>query len=1124
VFYFMSFKSIFNQEPKTAYDYSACLGVCLQLMNESEGYPSSLVNSAWELLDSFDGKEFSKKSKWWSIDFTGISFEYSHQPPEWANVTSEERVSELVEFAGAASKQKVLFFNGQTELIFLGADNQPFRVTPQANSFCITPCPLPRDIQLNPFQKARAPRPLAEYYDELIKIKLNGEEETSPNTTDQKKPAPGIVLSPILIEKSLHFEEQLQRFPGGYTNALKKVNEIVKFLSPEPLLVKPSLPRKERVDRKRFNRESLRFVRDEVERGMADGDISLEKGFQGWRLRRWNERMLRQCISAIVEVASVAGFKVALQNGNHFEVFQIDRYVQRWFDQLPKELETDSWSDLVKYKLTAFFTSQFAEPDDQPSPGNLRLLDPPEQILGGRFYRWLYSLKMQHYGQYISFVQTLTSSKSLMPKLSLWKGDRAALETFKLLTTKKRPRDTTSHCLARQDEMVIAATEDIPLPKNRWLSEQSLAYQIDRTAKEVFGKTTLTETDILYASLPSLKATVDTKQSDGGALSDLQQFRPSQCVNINIEDYRFVGVDPEPYVTLEEKRKLETADELETLVGELRASMPRADVVDGVTFEDEAFRETFLSFLRNIHDHLPTDNMVTIQALYEALKMRCITKGTAGYNYLGKWLQRVMHSVMRKHPVFELIGKQVSSEVLSTAGKNRRPVSSLDEGEFWLSGDYKDATNQMRGWVCDTAFDSVCNVLEIPRELQGHLRKTLTKHTFYDPRFPGDRERSRSQTEGQLMGSILSFPFLCLINAAVLRWSMELSEGKTLRLWQCRLKVNGDDFLCPMTKYGRIVWRQIISFVGWSESQGKSYFSKRFAMINSRMFLPSPDGLEMVSQLKCGLMTGAGKTGSIGALSLENIGNAAKELVKYCPEEWRDAALSLFIKKHSVLLKTAGLRSWGLPNWVGGVGLPIPISTKDRRLALTVLLGFKIPEFIPEVPSTMHKQILSRLPVKQSMYKKVISPYKEIDFDFVEVDLETQYSQLYRELSVEIFLRRKLSQYFSASTRDTSDAYNKRLQRLLKRAFDGLRGGEGLTDWQLSVEKPSDIYPCLYKESSDLELAFPGQRDPLEFAQQLSARNPTGSEAHTCVSSGVFSNETDRLIAELNQDLVYSWF
>lgn len=145
------------------------------------------------------------------------------------------------------------------------------------------------------------------------------------------------------------------------------------------------------------------------------------------------------------------------------------------------------------------------------------------------------------------------------------------------------------------------------------------------------------------------------------------------------------------------------------------------------------------------------------------------------YTYL-KPFQKFMHGHMRKQKVFRLIGTPVTEKIINEVFHS----SAHNEDMQILNGDYKASTDNLRGWVSETLADELCKVLkengsfEIDQTL---LVRSLTGHIFQMK--DGSK---KPQTDGQLMGSISSFPFLCLANAALCRLALEWSYGKRIPL------------------------------------------------------------------------------------------------------------------------------------------------------------------------------------------------------------------------------------------------------------------------------------------------------------------------------------------------------
>jgi len=91
------------------------------------------------------------------------------------------------------------------------------------------------------------------------------------------------------------------------------------------------------------------------------------------------------------------------------------------------------------------------------------------------------------------------------------------------------------------------------------------------------------------------------------------------------------------------------------------------------------------------------------------------------------------------------------------------------------------------------------------------------------------------QTNGQLMGNLLSFPLLCIVN--YLGVVMALGGKRTLELSKNgRLKVNGDDIAFRSTRAEYDKWASTVARAGLTLSRGKTLVHPRFFSLNSTFF------------------------------------------------------------------------------------------------------------------------------------------------------------------------------------------------------------------------------------------------------------------------------------------------
>jgi hypothetical protein len=216
------------------------------------------------------------------------------------------------------------------------------------------------------------------------------------------------------------------------------------------------------------------------------------------------------------------------------------------------------------------------------------------------------------------------------------------------------------------------------------------------------------------------------------------------------------------------------------------------------------------------------------QALPEPLKVRIVTAGPPETYSALRVVQKVMFEGMFRDERF-LRGDISGDRILNILGR-------LLNGNKWLSGDYKAATDNLVAELSARIVDRIAQRTEMPDIYQRLLLRALTGHFYtYDMAF--DPKYSiwaplRRQLRGQLMGSPVSFPVLCIANFALI-WA-SVFPGSDFCDVPCI--VNGDDCLFQCDESQRQSWAGYADAVGLTPSVGKTYFSDRFMVINSELY------------------------------------------------------------------------------------------------------------------------------------------------------------------------------------------------------------------------------------------------------------------------------------------------
>jgi len=190
--------------------------------------------------------------------------------------------------------------------------------------------------------------------------------------------------------------------------------------------------------------------------------------------------------------------------------------------------------------------------------------------------------------------------------------------------------------------------------------------------------------------------------------------------------------------------------------------------------------------------------------LDEPMKIRTITAMNHEM-FLFKDIQESLLEFIQKHPSF---GLTKNGEDIPTTVK-----SLLNYKGLFCSGDFDAATDNIFRDIIKAAISG----LPVYETVKQQFYEVLVDD-FYT-------------TNGQLMGSILSFPILCVINLFVHEYCQsKLSETSPPY-------INGDDILFRASKDFIDLWLRVTKSCGLIPSKGKNLISERYFTINSRPFL-----------------------------------------------------------------------------------------------------------------------------------------------------------------------------------------------------------------------------------------------------------------------------------------------
>jgi len=153
-------------------------------------------------------------------------------------------------------------------------------------------------------------------------------------------------------------------------------------------------------------------------------------------------------------------------------------------------------------------------------------------------------------------------------------------------------------------------------------------------------------------------------------------------------------------------------------------------------------------------------------------------------------------------------------------------------GEVFVSGDYESATDNLNGKLQREILDCILSqTRSVPKGILESAPSML--RSVLEVKLADGRMETYDQKSGQLMGNLLSFPLLCLVNYLGFRYFSK-SKGP--------VRVNGDDIVFRSTEQEASRWMEKVQLSGLTLSRGKTLVHRRFFSLNSSLFKASNKG------------------------------------------------------------------------------------------------------------------------------------------------------------------------------------------------------------------------------------------------------------------------------------------
>jgi hypothetical protein len=473
------------------------------------------------------------------------------------------------------------------------------------------------------------------------------------------------------------------------------------------------------------------------------------------------------------------------------------------------------------------------------------------------------------------------------------------------------------------------------------------------------------------AIIPSTSANYIDNSMDGGSVYTL----------MNDPEFRklFDGTESRRLQESIEQQWMEEADTYEKresrmdeiiLLGKLENLQNVPNIIDREVQRSSQYSKVLAYCFEKVKNFAQTEERphAVLHGLAEPLKVRVISKMCPYLMTLFKPLQTWMHKQLKLNRAFKLVGEPTNWEYI-------QDVFGADNKDIIISSDYSAATDNLHSWcseLCAREITSIIykngNYYDIKREeFSNLLLKTLTQHEILFHLGSKIEIKRGPQTRGQLMGSITSFPILCLINAGVNR----LLFKKKAKLSSLKICINGDDIAlasgCTFQEH-----KVLNTFVGSKLSPGKVFMSEKYMNINSRFIVNHQTGKEVeklverdgvlktvkriqrwseVEFIPMGVICCAQNNGSHSTYWMDMIGQAGTrylEAIKSFPSK-EHLILSLFKKYNSNHYKKSKL-PWYVPTWLGGLGLYTEYTSKlishvDLKICNKIMANMKELKF-----------------------------------------------------------------------------------------------------------------------------------------------------------------------------------
>lgn len=168
-----------------------------------------------------------------------------------------------------------------------------------------------------------------------------------------------------------------------------------------------------------------------------------------------------------------------------------------------------------------------------------------------------------------------------------------------------------------------------------------------------------------------------------------------------------------------------------------------------------------------------------------------------------------------------------------TKGDFETLVADKLEGEVYVSGDYKSATDNIYLPAVQAIVNVLCDAEHLTLE-----ERTALRESFEDIRYVTRSGIQYPVLRGSMMGNLVSFPLLCLLNKACFDIASDTFRGRSRSKGSRdrKVRVNGDDIAFCGSDAFFLHWKEVVSHYGLVINVEKTELSPRFIELNSRSY------------------------------------------------------------------------------------------------------------------------------------------------------------------------------------------------------------------------------------------------------------------------------------------------